>query len=602
MTSESRRLALIVASSHYTDKTLQQLLAPGQDAAALARVLADPAIGQFETKQLIDRPSHEVRREIESFFANRKRDDLVLVYFSGHGIKSDDGRLYLATIDTERGLPLATTVPATFLHDTMAACQSRRQVLILDCCHSGAFAAGMIAKGGGSVDIRERFEGQGRVVLTASNSIQYAFEGDKVIGDGARSVFTRHLVRGLETGEADLDGDGLIVLAELYDYVYARQVDETPNQRPGMWAFKVEGDLIVAHTPPGKPSTEGENAQIAPRYRRAMAALTAGRWQEAHACLEKLVAEHPHYKDAAERVRPLRHLAAQMAGLGPAPRGWRYWVAAFPIVASLIAGLTPNAFGAVFNYAYNWLTIVVSDPDREFVFRTTAMFVNGLGFALGVTLYIWMAWPVVLALRQLRQGQPVPQAKLLGVRRLTLNLGHLAACFGVSLWILAGPVYPVSIHIWGSSMTPRDYVYFMVSLCLGGLIAAVYPFFGVTILCVRVFYPPLMLPGSTVAEDREWLKRVHRLTWRYLLLAASVPMVAIVLGLLLQIAPDQSPSDEPVEPVLLAILGICGLVGFAAVFWLCRAVQRDVAVLKHAASRSRPGRDEGLATSEVDSG
>src|SRR5438128_1368544 len=104
---ESRRLALIVASSHYTDKTLQQLIAPGQDAAALARVLADPAVGRFETKELIDRPSHEVRREIEAFFANRKRDDLVLVYFSGHGIKSDDGRLYLPTIDTERGLPLA---------------------------------------------------------------------------------------------------------------------------------------------------------------------------------------------------------------------------------------------------------------------------------------------------------------------------------------------------------------------------------------------------------------------------------------------------------------------------------------------------------------
>jgi len=598
MSSESRRLALIVASSHYTDKTLQQLLAPGQDAAALARVLADPAIGQFETKQLIDRPSYEVRREIEAFFANRKRDDLVLVYFSGHGIKSDDGRLYLATIDTERGLPLATTVPATFLHDTMSACQSRRQVLILDCCHSGAFAAGMIAKGGGSVDIRERFEGQGRVVLTASNSIQYAFEGDKVIGDGARSVFTRHLVRGLETGEADLDGDGVIVLAELYDYVYTHQVDETPNQRPGMWAFKVEGDLIVAHSPRRSSSEQGEDAKIAPRYRRAMAALTAGRWQEAYACLEKLVAEHPHYKDAAERVRPLRHLAAQMAGLGPAPRGWRYWVAGFPIVATLIVGLTPNALGAIFNYAYNWRTIVVGNAHREFVFRTTAMVVNSLGFILGVALFIWMAWPVVRALRQLRQGQPVTLANLLSVRRLTLNLGHLAACFGVSLWILAGPVYPVSIHLWGSAMTPRDYTYFIVSLCLGGLIAAVYPFFGVTFLCVRVFYPPLMLPGTTVAEDREWLKRVHRLTWRYLLLAVSVPMVAIVLGLLLQIAPE-SPSDEP---VLLAILGICGLAGCAAVFWLCRAVQRDVAVLKHAASRSRPGRNEGLAASEIDSG
>jgi len=76
MTSKARRLALIVASSHFTDQTLQQLVAPGQDAASLARVLEDATVGGFEVKRLINRPSHEVRREIEAFFANRKRDDL----------------------------------------------------------------------------------------------------------------------------------------------------------------------------------------------------------------------------------------------------------------------------------------------------------------------------------------------------------------------------------------------------------------------------------------------------------------------------------------------------------------------------------------------
>src|SRR5438105_12686393 len=146
MPVQPRRLALIVASSHYTDKTLQQLEAPGQDAGALARVLADAALGNFEVEKLLDRPSHEVRRAIEVFCSGRNRDDLLLLYFSGHGLKEDDGRLYLATIDTERGLPLATTVPASFVNDAMSACQSRRQVLILDCCHSGAFATGMIPK------------------------------------------------------------------------------------------------------------------------------------------------------------------------------------------------------------------------------------------------------------------------------------------------------------------------------------------------------------------------------------------------------------------------------------------------------------------------
>ncbi|MEE9615624.1 MAG: caspase family protein, partial [Anaerolineae bacterium] len=235
MTPEGRRLALIVASSQFSDKTLQQLVAPGQDAADLARVLADATIGGFEVKKLINRPSHEVRREIAVFFASRKRNDLLLLYFSGHGVKDDDGRLYLATTDTERGLLRATAVPATFVNETMTASRSRRQVLILDCCHSGAFARGMVAKGGESVDIRDRFEGRGRVVLTASNATQYAFQGDEIIGEGSRSVFTQHVVHGLETGEADLGGDGWISLDELYEYVYDRVTDERPQQTPGKW-------------------------------------------------------------------------------------------------------------------------------------------------------------------------------------------------------------------------------------------------------------------------------------------------------------------------------------------------------------------------------
>jgi hypothetical protein len=46
--------------------------------------------------------------------------------------------------------------------------------------------------------------------------MQQAFEGNTVEGKGVRSVFTSTLVRGLETGEADLDKDGVISLDELY--------------------------------------------------------------------------------------------------------------------------------------------------------------------------------------------------------------------------------------------------------------------------------------------------------------------------------------------------------------------------------------------------
>lgn len=92
-------------------------------------------------------------------------------------------------------------------------------------------------------------EGRGRVVLTASDAMQYSFEGDQVGGKGIPSVFTGNLVHGLKTGEADRDADGNITIDELYDYVHDRVVDATPEQRPAKWNFGVQGRIVIARNP-----------------------------------------------------------------------------------------------------------------------------------------------------------------------------------------------------------------------------------------------------------------------------------------------------------------------------------------------------------------
>ncbi|HET7089153.1 MAG TPA: caspase family protein, partial [Anaerolineae bacterium] len=192
-----------------------------------------------------------VRRAIARFFAEKTRDDLLVLYFSGHGVLDDRGHLYLAVKDTERALPKGTAVEATFITDVMDSSNSRRQVLILDCCHSGAFARGTKGTPGASVHTATAFEGigSGRVVLTATDSTQYAWEGDQVIGKAENSVFTHYLIEGLKTGEADVDNDGRITLDELYDYVYGQVVHETPKQTPGKWSFKQQGEIVIAKNP-----------------------------------------------------------------------------------------------------------------------------------------------------------------------------------------------------------------------------------------------------------------------------------------------------------------------------------------------------------------
>ncbi len=122
--------------------------------------------------------------------------------------------------------------------------RSKRQVVVLDCCNSGAFPQGTKAETGGAMGLLQAFQGYGRFVLTASDATQFAWEGDKVIGGTDNSLFTHFLVKGLE-GEADRDSDGTITVDELYDYTYDQISKLTVKQTPTKSASKVEGEIVL---------------------------------------------------------------------------------------------------------------------------------------------------------------------------------------------------------------------------------------------------------------------------------------------------------------------------------------------------------------------
>ncbi len=128
----------------------------------------------------------------------------------------------------------------------MDSCISTRQVVILDACYSGAFFEG--AKGVAKVgaDTTNQLVGRGRVVLTATSATQLAWEGDQPT---PLSIFTRYLVQGLKTGEADSDKNGSITVDEWFVYTSEQVTDETPNQTPTKWVDKQQGGLVVAKNP-----------------------------------------------------------------------------------------------------------------------------------------------------------------------------------------------------------------------------------------------------------------------------------------------------------------------------------------------------------------
>ncbi|HKE70794.1 MAG TPA: caspase family protein, partial [Nocardioidaceae bacterium] len=137
-----RRLALLVATYSYEDEELQQLTAPGHDAEELADVLGDPEIAGFDVTVKLNEPHHVVGQAIGEFYHQRRRDDLTLLYFTGHGLKDDQGRLYMAMTDTRHDQLLFTGLSASQVNEAMESSASRQNLLILDCCYSGAFPAG----------------------------------------------------------------------------------------------------------------------------------------------------------------------------------------------------------------------------------------------------------------------------------------------------------------------------------------------------------------------------------------------------------------------------------------------------------------------------
>ncbi|WP_160573778.1 caspase family protein [Actinomadura physcomitrii] len=252
------RRALLITADRYTDPKLHGLRSPAQDAASLSAVLSDPAIGDFAVTTMTNRPAHEILGALEDHFADARSTDVLLVHFSCHGWKDESGRLFFATTTTRLDRPNSTAVSAAYLSEQIAQCPSRNIVVLLDCCYSGAFSRGLLHRGGGSVDVAGGLGGSGRAVICSSSALEYSFEVTDgrlsqvpAASDAApSSIFTGAVVHGLRTGDADLNGDGLVSIDELYEYAYEATVAATPHQKPTKY-LDVQGELMIARSARG---------------------------------------------------------------------------------------------------------------------------------------------------------------------------------------------------------------------------------------------------------------------------------------------------------------------------------------------------------------
>lgn len=251
-----RKRALLIGSAEYGDSRFQPLRCTRADTAQLRQVLEHPAIGAFDSVEVLDSPtSAEMRTGISEFLESMATDELALLYISGHGARMvrSTGELFFITKDTEGDAIERTAVGASFVNEQLELCAAPQKVAILDCCYSGGFSLGfrtLESKSASTSLMRSR----GVFVMSSSGLDERSWSGGAQ-AELQPSAFTGQLVEALRTGAGDTDNDGIVSADELFHYVneQVRKLDLNEPQTPAYSADKVNVRIGIARSYTGPP-------------------------------------------------------------------------------------------------------------------------------------------------------------------------------------------------------------------------------------------------------------------------------------------------------------------------------------------------------------
>lgn len=231
----STQWAVIIGVGGYESTAVPKLRYPVADADAVYQTLI--ASGGFKKENILlltDKTERKptlrnIKWALGTFLArSAHKNDLVVIYFAGHGASEVDQRgverdglsKYLVPVDADPDDLYSTALPMDEMQNVLARIEAERVTVFLDACYSGAAGGRTFASTKTrTVNVDDIFlerltRSKGRAIVTASRPSELSVELPE-LGHG---IFTYYLVRGLE-GYADLNRDGIVSLQELYEYL-----------------------------------------------------------------------------------------------------------------------------------------------------------------------------------------------------------------------------------------------------------------------------------------------------------------------------------------------------------------------------------------------
>ncbi|MFF3327275.1 caspase family protein [Streptomyces sp. NPDC002889] len=255
--ARDRSRALLIGVSTYDDEHLESVPTAVRDAEALGHALTHEESGVFDAEHvqlLLDAERREIEDALNAAAASS--EDLLLIYYSGHGLVPAESKLRLCAKDTRKSSPWATALDVESLLTLVERYpRIRRMVVILDCCYSGNVVFAKVAD--------ERW-----YAVTAS---QRQWSVPNPDGGEYLSYFTAALVDVLRQG---VEGKGPVTLRDVYEELDRRSCRWPVRKDTERWGPEQRGDRNVLTTVlsrsrgPEDPPEEPEEKENSGRARR----------------------------------------------------------------------------------------------------------------------------------------------------------------------------------------------------------------------------------------------------------------------------------------------------------------------------------------------
>jgi hypothetical protein len=260
---KGQQWAVVIGVSEYSDTEIPRLRYAHEDAIAFYRFLTTPlqeggaGIPRSNARLLVngDATATKVRSALTDFLKMPTEDDIVYVYYAGHGVPDPDRPevLYFMAYDTDRQFLGSTAIPMRELQTALQVyVKAQTVMLFVDACHSRGVSGTYATRSLAPPELVNKYlqdlaESRPSTLTFAASDLNQLSQEDKKWG-GGHGAFTYYLLEGLK-GAADFNKDNIVRLGEVIQFVSDRVRRDTRSQQSPISSGAYDGNLPLSVVP-----------------------------------------------------------------------------------------------------------------------------------------------------------------------------------------------------------------------------------------------------------------------------------------------------------------------------------------------------------------